>query len=172
MDLDNLMRLRIGRHVHEIPRQKQMHYFSEYAWRADDFPHGLPMAGAQARLLFQFTLRGGQGRLARIQLAGGQFPQPAAGRVPVLPQQADTILVIERHHGGASGVADDLKLGHRAVRKRDPLQIKVDDFSAVNSRFIVRHVSSPRNRYSLSSWHCIVIAAWVRRWASVRRSGK
>ena len=57
-----------------------------------------------------------------------------------LAQQANAIVLIQGDDGGTAGVPHDLEIRDRAVGQRDPLQIKIDDFSAVNELLVIRHV--------------------------------
>ena len=80
-----------------------------------------------AGLLGEFALRALERRLAAVELAGGQFGDPAAGRVPELPQQADAAVGVERDDRCAAGVVGDLEFGDPAVRQADPLEVQGQD---------------------------------------------
>ena len=66
-------------------------------------------AAGEQDLLGQLPLRRLQGRLAvLVAQPGRQLPQVLADRVPVLPQQDDAVLVVQRHDGDRARVVHDL----------------------------------------------------------------
>ncbi len=65
--------------------------------------------GADPGLLGELAPGSDLGWLGRFEFSGRQFPDPAAGDVTVLAQQAHLLQVIEGHDGRAAGVVHDLE---------------------------------------------------------------
>jgi len=82
---------------------------------------------AEPGFLDQFALDGLERRLARLELAGRQLPDPAARGVAILTDQADAAARVDCRCGSATGVVDDLQLGHVAVRQPHGLEVDGDD---------------------------------------------
>src|SRR6185437_9339062 len=107
--------------------QVQVHYFSENPGRAHITAQLLPDVRARARLLDELA-PGGLGRgLGRLELAGGELPDPAADRVTELTQQTDTSQVVDCHDCRAARMTDNLKVGYMSVGQADGLYIHDDD---------------------------------------------
>jgi hypothetical protein len=88
------------------------------------------MRGACAGFLGELALRGHERLFVRLELSGRQFPEPPAGDVAILTQEAHARLRIERDHRSASGVMHDIKLGAMAVRQYDFVDRDVHNASA------------------------------------------
>ena len=71
---------------------------------------------AEVRCFFdQLAPRGGFGRLVGLEFPGRQLVDVSAGGVPELPQQANAILRIDGHHGGAAWMTHDLQRNAQPV---------------------------------------------------------
>ena len=65
--------------------------------RGEQVDQHVPGAGRQADLLGEFALRREQRILpVDVQQAGGRLDQPVPDGVPVLPDQRDPVLIVER----------------------------------------------------------------------------
>ncbi len=95
-----------------------MNDFGEHARRGHARAETRPRRGLGAGFFDELTLRGVQRRLVRLELSRGQLPEPAAGGVTILAQQAHALLIVDRHGGCAAGMVHDLESGTMAVRKR------------------------------------------------------
>ena len=70
----------------------------------------IPASSAVTGFFLQFALRGLERRFAIVDLAGGQFEDVSAGCMPILVEQADATLGIERNDRCSAGMMDDLEL--------------------------------------------------------------
>jgi hypothetical protein len=77
----------------------------------------------------QLPLRRHRRRLAGVDLARRQFPQPTARHMAILTQQAHPTVVIHGHRGGAAGVADHLEFRMAPRRQPDALDADIDDLT-------------------------------------------
>ena len=80
-----------------------------------NIPQRVPFRGDGADLLLQLPLNGLEGVLPRLQLARGDLGDHLVVGVAELPLQIDVPVIIQRHHGRAAGVVDDLAEGGPAV---------------------------------------------------------
>ena len=93
----------------------QVQHLGEHPRRGQAGAERAPRARAHTSLLCQLTLRGRERRLARLELARGQLPQPAAGDIAVLAQQTHPPGLVEGDGSGAARVMHHFKLGAPAV---------------------------------------------------------
>src|SRR3984885_8052408 len=68
--------------------EEQVQPLAEHPGGAEHGAEAVPVNRADARLLAELAARGGERRLAGLELAGRQLPQPAVRHVAVLAQQA------------------------------------------------------------------------------------
>src|SRR6185503_17869183 len=100
----------------------------------------VPRGGLHAGLLFELAARRVERRLAIVDLAARQFPDPTAGDVTELAQQADTLVLVDRNDGRAARMLDDLQLRDRPVRQLYALDVQLDD-AAGEDMFDLGHFS-------------------------------
>ena len=130
--------------------KKQMQHLREDARRAQIGVEAVPGACAHARLLGQLALRRNEGWLVGLELAGGELPQPPAGDVAVLAQQAHALLVIDGDNRRAARMMHDLELGPIPVGENDLIGGHGDDASTEMDRLLVRlHFSRMLARFVL-----------------------
>ncbi len=122
--LEDLVFLRGRLHGDEVAGQEQVDHLGEHAGRAQVFAELVPASGAHAGFLGQFADGALDRRLAAVELAGRQFVQPAAGRVPELAQQADAPVGVQRDDRGPAGMVRDLEFGDPAVRQPHLLEVQ------------------------------------------------
>ena len=70
------------------------------------------------------------GRLVGLELAGGQLPDVAAGRMSKLMQQTDAVSIIYGDDGGAARVMQDLEIGAVPIWQVNRVDGEMSDFSA------------------------------------------
>src|SRR5688572_14091289 len=127
MDLEDLVLFGARRERCQLRGEKQMNDFCKNAGRGNVVTERAPRGGRHACFFFELAARGIEWRLAIVDLAGGQFPDPTVDGVTKLAQQADAIVGVERNHRGAAGMADDFEIRDRAVRQLHALDVHFDD---------------------------------------------
>lgn len=132
MDLDAFVRFVPDLHGAQIPGEKQMDDLVAETGGGEHPRQRPPVAGLDPGFLGEFALRRLQSRFVRLELARRQFPQPAARRMAVLPQQADRSVRIERADRRAARVPHDLQFDVAAVRQGGGFDAEIDDGATVD----------------------------------------
>lgn len=100
------------------------------------------MTRADARFLYELAFRGFERWLAGLQFPGGQLPDPAAGDVAVLPQEAYPPLRIDGDNRSAARVVNDLERRSMSIGEDDLIGGDRNDSPAkVNSLVFRFHTS-------------------------------
>src|SRR5207302_719231 len=86
----------------------------------------------------ELALCGEERRLVGLELAGGQLPQPAAGDIAILPQEAHASLLVQGDRGGTTRMMHDLEERAVAVREQHLVGGDADDPSAEVQGLVVR----------------------------------
>jgi hypothetical protein len=113
--LDHLLLLVTKRDGGQVAGQIDIDDLGEDAGGAVHEAEFPPVGRLPTRFFLQFAPGGLGGRFPVVDLAGGQFPEPAARGVAILPQETDLVRLIQGYDGGPSRVMNDLQLGLMTV---------------------------------------------------------
>src|SRR5579864_3093434 len=94
---------------------KEMQHLGEHPWGTQGRPEALPVIRTDAGFFYQLALCGFERRLVGLEFSGRQLPDPPAGHVSVLPQEADPLLGIESDDRSAARVVNDLEQRSMAI---------------------------------------------------------
>jgi hypothetical protein len=135
MHLDHLVGAVAEVDLAEPAREEQVDDLGENAGRAVQMPERIPGGRDQPGLLGELALRGCRRSFAGVQLPGRELPQPTAGDMPVLTQQANPAALIQRHRRGPARVTDHLEVDVTPVRQANALDPHVDDLAVKRRLF-------------------------------------
>jgi len=90
--------------------EKEMYNLGKHAWRADYRTEAVPSCGLESGLFGQLPPGGHQGFLVGFQPACRNFTQPSPHHMPVLIEQTNPIVAVERDDSRTAGVLDDVEL--------------------------------------------------------------
>ncbi len=108
----------------------------------------VPSRGDQTGLFREFSLSGYSWAFARVQLASGNLPEPAAGDVAILAQQAHPAPIVDRDSRCTTRMANDFEVNVTSVWQTHTLDLDIDNLALKHgalwqvSRVIGRFVSA------------------------------